>query len=388
MAALRLRGGRPLRGRIRVPGDKSISHRALLLAARAEGTSVVRGLSDGDDVLRTRAAIQALGADLEGDRITGGIEHLHEPEGVLDVGNSGTGMRLLAGYCAAFDWLTVLAGDASVYQRPMDRVAEPLRAMGATVDGRDRGRYPPLVVRGGELRGIDYRPPVASAQVKAAVLLAGLGAEGETIVREAVATRTHTEDLLAMCGADVDVTLGDDGEHVVRVRRSKLTPLVLDVPGDPSQAAFWVVAACIVPGSDVVVEDVYIGPGRTGFLDVLARMGADLEVGEGTIRARHGPLRGTDVDADEVPSLIDEIPVLAVAAAVAETPTCGSRRATGSPPWPTGCGRSAPPSRPRPTASSSTAPPVSRAGRRTPRVTTGWPWPWPSPPWPPTVSRW
>ena len=345
MSALRLNGGRPLRGRIRVPGDKSISHRALLLAARAEGTSIVRGLADGDDVTRTRAAIQTLGAEIEGahragwgrgptsarrrgwgpagaseHRITGGTDRLHEPEAVLDVGNSGTGIRLLAGYCAAFDWLTVLAGDASVARRPMDRVAEPLRAMGATVDGREGGHYPPLVVRGGGLRGVDYTPPVASAQVKGAVLLAGLGAEGETVVREPVATRTHTEEMLAACGADVEVG-GDGGERVVRLRPSVLTPFVLDVPGDPSQAAFWVVAACVTPGSDVVVEDVYVGPGRTGFLDVLLRMGADVEVGERTIRARYGPLKGTAIGGAEVPSLIDEIPVLAVAAAVAETPS-------------------------------------------------------------------
>jgi 3-phosphoshikimate 1-carboxyvinyltransferase len=321
MSALRISGGRPLRGRIRVPGDKSISHRALLLAARAEGTSVVRGLADGDDVARTRAAVEALGAEIEGDRVTGGTSRLHEPEAVLDVGNSGTGIRLLAGYCAAFDWLTVLAGDASVARRPMDRVAEPLRAMGATVDGREGGHYPPLVVRGGGLRGIDYTLPVASAQVKSAVLLAGLGAEGETVVREPLATRTHTEEMLAACGADVEVGVGDRGERVVRLRPSPLAPLVLDVPGDPSQAAFWVVAASITPGSDVVVENVYVGPGRRGFLDVLVRMGADVEVGDGTIRARYGPLKGAAIGGAEVPSLIDEIPVLAVAAAVAETPS-------------------------------------------------------------------
>jgi len=161
---------------VRVPGDKSISHRALLLAARAEGTSTVRGLSDGDDVGRTRAAVAALGAAFDGDAIRGGVGRLHEPDGVLDVGNSGTGIRLLAGFCSGFDWFTVLAGDASVARRPMDRVAEPLRAMGATVDGRQGGTHPPLAVRGGALTGIDYTPPVASAQVKTAVLLAGLGA--------------------------------------------------------------------------------------------------------------------------------------------------------------------------------------------------------------------
>ena len=157
-------GGAPLRGTVRVPGDKSISHRALLLGALAEGTSTVRGLSPGDDVARTRAAVEAVGATFDGDTITGGRGRLHEPAHVLDVGNSGTSIRLLAGLCAGFPWLTVLAGDDSIAGRPMDRVAEPLRLMGAQVDGRDAGRFPPLVVRGGDLRGIDYAVPMASAR--------------------------------------------------------------------------------------------------------------------------------------------------------------------------------------------------------------------------------
>jgi 3-phosphoshikimate 1-carboxyvinyltransferase len=323
VTGLRVSGGRPLRGRLRVPGDKSISHRALLFAARAEGTSVVTGLSDGDDVARTRAAIEAMGAEVDGERIVGGLDRLHEPEQVLDVGNSGTGIRLLAGFCAGFDWLTVLAGDSSVARRPMDRVVEPLREMGARVDGRDDGHYPPLVVRGGGLAGIDYTPPVASAQVKSAVLLAGLGAEGDTVVREPVPTRAHTEELLALCGADAEVSQDHDGAGwAVRVRPSLLQPFELDVPGDPSQAAFWVVAACVTPGSDVTVDHVYLGPGRAGFLDVLQRMGAKVErVGEHEVRARYGPLRGTEVGGVEVPGLIDEIPVLAVAAAAADGPT-------------------------------------------------------------------
>ena len=305
-----------MRGTITVPGDKSISHRALLLAALAEGTSVVRGLSGGDDVARTRAAVHAMGATCDGEKITGGRSRLHEPDDVLDMGNSGTGIRLLAGLCAGFPWLTVLTGDASIRRRPMSRVAEPLRAMGAQVDGRDGGRLPPLVVRGGSLRGIDYNLPVPSAQVKSAVLLAGLSAEGETVVRQPFVTRAHTEEMLAACGADLDVS--DDGLDV-RLRPSALQPFELDVPGDPSQAAFWIVAACIVPGSEVVVDDVYIGPARTGFLDVLERMGADVErVGERSIRARYSPdMEGTQVAGGEIVGLIDEIPVLAVAGAVA-----------------------------------------------------------------------
>jgi len=315
-----LTGGRPLRGRVRVPGDKSISHRALILAALADGTSAVRGLSDGDDVARTRAAVGAMGATFDGERITGGRSRLHEPADVLDMGNSGTGIRLLAGLCAGFPWLTVLTGDGSVRRRPMSRVAEPLRVMGAGVDGRDDGRFPPLAVRGGSLRGIDYDLPVPSAQVKSALLLAGLSADGETIVRQPVVTRAHTEEMLVACGASVEVS--DDGLEV-RLRPSTLQAFDLDVPGDPSQAAFWIVAACIVPGSDVIVDDVYTGPARGGFLDVLRRMGADVErVEEASFRARYSPdLHGTSVGGDEIADVIDEIPVLAMAAAVADGET-------------------------------------------------------------------
>jgi 3-phosphoshikimate 1-carboxyvinyltransferase len=312
-------GGRPLRGRITVPGDKSISHRALIFAALAEGTSVVRGLSDGDDVARTRSAIQAMGATVDGDTITGGRSRMHEPGDVLDMGNSGTGIRLLAGLCAGFPWLTVLTGDDSIRGRPMYRVLEPLWTMGARIYGRGGGRFAPLAVVGGGLHGIDIETKVASAQVKSAILLAGLSADGETTVRQSVATRAHTEELLTLAGADVEVS---DGGRRVRLRPAPLQPFGLDVAGDPSQAAFWIVAACIVPGSDVTVEQVYLGTARDEFLGVLARMGADVEIGGGAIRARYSPdLHGTEVGGGEVPGLIDEIPALAMAAAVAEGET-------------------------------------------------------------------
>jgi 3-phosphoshikimate 1-carboxyvinyltransferase len=320
MAVLELQGGQPVRGTLRVPGDKSISHRALLLAARAEGVSRISGLSTGQDVVDTQAAVVAMGAVVEGDRVTGG--QLHEPDGVVWVGNSGTGIRLLAGFCAAFPWLTVLAGDESIARRPMDRVAIPLRQMGATVDGRRSGRLPPLAIRGGNLHGIRYQLPVASAQVKSAILLAGLGAEGDTVVREPAPTRAHTEELLALCGADIAV----DGLDI-RVRASTLEPFELDVPGDPSQAAFWVVAAVITPGSQLTIERVYVGRARAGFLDVLKRMGADIDVdmvGDhlADIHVRYSPeLHGTEVAGDEIPDVQDEVPVLAVAAAVAEGET-------------------------------------------------------------------
>jgi 3-phosphoshikimate 1-carboxyvinyltransferase len=316
---------RGLRGRLRAPGDKSVSHRALLLAALAPGRSVVRGLSDGEDVRHTAEAVAAFGAGIDRRpdgtvHIDGGPDRLHEPDGVIDVGNSGTGIRLLAGWAAGRPGLAVLAGDDSIATRPMGRIAEPLRAMGARIDGRRDGTLPPLVVRGGALHGIDYRPPVASAQVKGAVLLAGLGADGTTTVREAVPTRMHSEELLAAFGADIDTAPG-----VSTLRASVLAPIEMDVPADPSQAAFWVVAATVVPGSDLVLERVYVGPGRAGFVDVLRRMGADITVvgaddlaRTADLRVRSAPLVATDVRGEEVPSLIDEIPALAVAAAFAE----------------------------------------------------------------------
>jgi 3-phosphoshikimate 1-carboxyvinyltransferase len=311
-----------LQGSLRVPGDKSISHRAILLAARAEGRSTLRGLSNGLDVRNTLAAVKACGAGVDETGNVVAIEGgaLHEPKSVLDVGNSGTGIRLLAGWAAAMPWLTVLAGDESIAQRPMERVVTPLRQMGAAIDGRGDGRWPPLVIRGGDLHGIDFRPPVASAQVKGAVLLAGLTAKGATTVREDVPTRMHTEELMALFGADITIEPGAS-----TVRPSSLHAVDLDVPGDPSQAAFWVVAGCVVAGSDISVEDVYVGPGRAAFLDVLGRMGARIETaGDGrtaTIRAQHGPLVATTVSGAEVPGLIDEIPILAVAAAFAEGTT-------------------------------------------------------------------
>jgi 3-phosphoshikimate 1-carboxyvinyltransferase len=316
MADLTVAPSGPLHGRLRMPGDKSISHRALLLALLAEGRSTITGLSDGEDVGATRRAIEALGATTTEDDgalvVDGG--DVREPDDVIDVGNAGTGIRLLTGLCAGFPFRTVLQGDESIAKRPMDRIAVPLREMGATIDGRENGRFPPLTVQGGGLHGITYRVPVPSAQVKSAVLLAGLGAEGDTVVVEPVATRPHTEELLARFGADVEV----DGDRIT-VRRSRPEPFTYAVPGDPSQAAFWIVAATLVPGSDLVVEDLYLGPTRSGFLDVLRRMGADLEVDDeaGRVRVRSAPLRGTAVLAEEIVGL-DEVPALAIAAAAAE----------------------------------------------------------------------
>lgn len=326
---LSIAGEAALRGTLAMPGDKSISHRCLLLAAMADGTSTIHGLSDGSDVAHTLAAIEALGAKVSrgqaGEmRITGGV--LHESSHVIDAGNSGTCIRLLAGIAAGLPGLTVLQGDASVATRPMDRIAVPLRLMGAHVDGRSSGRFPPLVVRGGQLRGIDYRTPVASAQVKSAILLAGLTADGPTTVREPAASRRHTEEMLAARGVPVSV----DGT-TVQIRPSRLAPLDEYVPADPSQAAFWLAAAAALPDSDFTIPRLYLGPARDGFIHVLRRMGADLDIAtqpdaSQTVRVRSSALTGTDIGPAEIPGLIDEIPALAVAAALAEgvTRICGA----------------------------------------------------------------
>ena len=301
----------------------------MILGALAEGTSVIHGLSDGADVAASLAAMEAMGAGVERHDdgtivVHGGRARLHRPDAPLDCGNSGTSMRLLAGLVAGFDWDTELVGDASLSSRPMDRVAEPLGLMGATIEGHGARCQPPLLVRGGALHGIDWTSKVVSAQVKSAIILAGLSAEGTTIVREAVTTRTHTEEMLAEAGADLTVEPWGEG-RIVRVRASSLKPVERTVPGDPSASAFFVVAGCVVPGSAVDVAGIYSGPARLGYVSVLQRMGAAITLlpgdpGTTTIRAVSGPLRATDIHASEIPSL-DEIPALAVAAAVADGTT-------------------------------------------------------------------
>jgi 3-phosphoshikimate 1-carboxyvinyltransferase len=322
-------GGTPCQGTVRTPGEKSISHRSVLLGALAEGTSVIRGLSDGADVAASLAAVVAMGARAEHREdgtvvMHGGRSLLHRPDGPLDCGNSGTSMRLLAGLVAGFDWETELIGDESLSSRPMDRVAEPLGLMGAVVSGHGERCLPPVRIRGGALHGIDWTAKVVSAQVKSAIILAGLSADGTTTVREAVTTRTHTEEMLTEAGADLTVEPWGEG-RIVRVRASSLKPVDRTVPGDPSASAFFAVAGCVVPGSTIDIADVYDGPARLGYIDVLQRMGASIRLiaghpGTTTIRATFGPLTATEVRASEIPSL-DEIPALAVAAAVASGTT-------------------------------------------------------------------
>jgi 3-phosphoshikimate 1-carboxyvinyltransferase len=320
-------GARPLRGRLRIPGDKSISHRALIFAALAEGTSTITNLATGADVRATARVLGQLGVTVrfEGDAVivtSAGVEAFVEPDDVLDCENSGTTMRVLAGVLAGRHFSSVLTGDGSLRSRPMARVVEPLRAMGAHVDGRDGGTRAPLAVRGSLLHGLRYELPVASAQVKTAILLAGLQAEGETEVVSPAQSRDHTERMLVALGAPVVV----DGLSV-RAERGAPRSFELDVPGDPSSAAFFAVAAAITPGSDLVLEAVSCNPTRIGFVAVLERMGADVTLtptgevcGEpvGELRVRASALHGTTIAGAEIPNVIDEIPALAVAAAFAD----------------------------------------------------------------------
>jgi 3-phosphoshikimate 1-carboxyvinyltransferase len=323
-------GDTACRGSVRTPGEKSISHRSVLFGALADGVSVIHGLSDGADVAASLGAVEAMGVAVErrtdgSVALHGGRARLHQPDRPLDCGNSGTSMRLLTGLVAGFDWETELVGDESLSERPMDRVAEPLSQMGATVSGGGERCLPPLRVHGGSLRGIDWTSRVASAQVKSAILLAGLSAQGPTVVREAVTTRTHTEEMLVEAGVDLSVEPWGEG-RVVTLHPSPLRPVERTVPGDPSASAFFVVAGCVAAGSVLEVKQVYLGPARLGFVSVLQRMGAQVTLtpddsgSTATISAAYGPLRGTTVEAAEIPSL-DEIPALAVAAAVAEGTT-------------------------------------------------------------------
>ena len=330
----------PLRGTLKVPGDKSISHRALMLSALAVGESQISGLLEGEDVLATAAAMRAMGAQIER---TGegnwtvhgvGVGGLMQPNGALDMGNSGTSTRLLMGLVASHRLTVTFIGDASLSKRPMGRVIDPLSQMGAEFTPSPGGMLP-LMVRGlVPAVPIRYRLPVASAQVKSAVLLAGLNIAGITEVIEPVPTRDHSERMLRGFGADLTVDIDADGvRHIRLMGEAELQPQQIEVPGDPSSAAFFIVAALITPGSDVTVTHVGMNPTRTGIYKMLEAMGADLtysnmrEVGGepvADITARHSVLRGIDVPPDVAPSMIDEFPVFFVAASMAQGRTTTS----------------------------------------------------------------
>jgi 3-phosphoshikimate 1-carboxyvinyltransferase len=322
-----------LSGRVTVPGDKSISHRALMLSALAVGESRIEGLLEGEDVLATAAAMRAMGATIERD--ADGAWHVHgvgvggllQPEAALDMGNSGTSARLLMGLVASHPITATFIGDASLSGRPMGRVIEPLGRMGADITASPGGRLP-LMLRGlTPAIPIEYILPVASAQVKSAILLAGLNTPGITRVIEPIATRDHSERMLAGFGATLTVETTNQGRIISITGEAELKPQQIVVPGDPSSAAFWAVAASIVPGSDVIIANVGMNPTRTGLFTALRMMGADITEldqrivgGEpvADLRVRHAPLSAMEVPRDLAPSMIDEYPVLFVAAALAE----------------------------------------------------------------------
>jgi len=327
----------PLKGRMRVPGDKSISHRALILGALTVGKCSIGGLLEGEDVLNTAKAVLALGAALErrgeGEwEIHGvGVGGFAEPPRPLNFGNSGTGCRLMLGAVAGCPITAIFDGDASLRRRPMQRVLEPLHRIGARVRGAADGRLPVALTGAGDPMPIVFEPSVPSAQLKSAVLLAGLSAPGQTIVVESEATRDHTEKMLAHFGADVRVEAeGDRGRRVTLAGQPELVPAPIVVPADPSSAAFPLVAALITPGSDIILDGVMMGPLRTGLFTTLGEMGAVIERldtrNEGgeevaDLHVRSGALRSVDVPASRAPAMIDEYPILAVAASFAEGET-------------------------------------------------------------------
>jgi 3-phosphoshikimate 1-carboxyvinyltransferase len=328
--------GRALTGRLRVPGDKSVSHRAIMLASLAEGVSRIDGFLEGEDTRATAEVFRRLGVRIEApspqSRIVHGVglHGLRGSDAPLDCGNAGTGMRLLAGVLAGQAFDSALIGDASLSKRPMRRVIDPLTMMGARIDS-DAGGLPPLRVRGGQrLHGIDYTLPVASAQVKSALLLAGLYAEGDTIVREPHPTRDYTERMLSAFGWPIEFEPGFARMRGGAGNAHALRATDVHVPADFSSAAFFLVAASVVPGSDLVLEAVGMNPRRTGLLQALRLMGADIVEsnarkagGEAVadLRVRHAPLRGIAVPETIVPDMIDEFPALFVAAACAEGAT-------------------------------------------------------------------
>lgn len=321
-----------LRGEFSVPGDKSISHRSIMLGSLAEGTTRVSGFLMGEDNLSTWKAFEAMGVAI---RQTGsdtleiegvGLDGLAEPGDVLDCGNSGTTMRLMSGLMAGQNFFSVLTGDKYLRRRPMKRVVTPLAAMGARIWGRDGGERAPLAIQGGSLRPITYASPVASAQVKSAILLAGLSVEGETRVTEPHLSRDHSERMLSYFGAEVSPFAGG----VSLVGRPRLMAQEVIVPGDISSAAFFMVAGLITPGAELTIKNVGINPTRSGIIDILVAMGGQLELlnireqsGEpvADVLVRYSNLKGIEISGDMVPRAIDEFPVISVAAALAEGTT-------------------------------------------------------------------
>jgi 3-phosphoshikimate 1-carboxyvinyltransferase len=331
----RPQSGLSLQGKVKIPGDKSISHRALMLGAIAEGETIIRGLLLGEDPRSTASCFRQMGAEIselntQEIKVKGiGLGNLQEPPDVLDAGNSGTTIRLMMGLLASQpDTVFTVTGDSSLRSRPMSRVVKPLQEMGAQIWGRQGGKLAPLAISGQKLRSLHYHSPIASAQVKSCILLAGLNAEGSTTVTEPALSRDHSERMFKAFGANL--TVDSETLSVTVTGGNKLHGQTVIVPGDISSAAFWLVAGAIVPDADLLVENVGVNPTRTGILTALEMMGADIALensrevaGEpvADIRVRHGKLQATEIGGDLIPRLIDEIPVLAVAAVFAEGTT-------------------------------------------------------------------
>jgi len=328
--ALRIRPVKRLEGETRVQGDKSISHRAVIVGSLAEGVSRVINFLPSDDCIRTIRAFEAMGISIElGDSLViegKGLYGLTEPQDILDMGNSGTSARLLSGLLSGQPFFSVMTGDNSLRRRPMRRVAEPLRRMGASIWGRSDGEFLPLAIKGGGLRGISYHMPVASAQVKSALLLAGLFAKGLTTIEEPVPSRDHMERILRYFGVEVI----SEGSCITVAGGQRIYPRDLEVPGDISAAAFFIVGATLLEGSEIVLKDVGINPTRTGVIDILRDMGASIEIGNqrymgaepvGDIRVKSASLKGVEIGGEMIPRSVDELPVIFVAASLAEGET-------------------------------------------------------------------
>lgn len=325
-------GMKSLKGEIIIPGDKSISHRSVMFGAISRGKTTISNFLPGEDCLSTIACFRTLGVDINMDDpdkvvINGkGFEGLKEPEEILDVGNSGTTIRLMMGILSGRPFFSVIKGDASIGKRPMTRVTKPLSQMGAIIDGREKGEFTPLAIRGGNLKGIEYTLPVASAQVKSSILFAGLQAEGVTTIYEPSKTRDHTERMIRQFGGEVT----SDGLVVSVKGGQNLHGTDVYVPGDISSAAFFLVAGAVLPDSELILKNVGLNPTRTGIIDVMKEMGADMEIinqrGDefepiGDIIIRTSSLKSTEIEGDMIPRLIDEIPVIALLATQAEGTT-------------------------------------------------------------------
>jgi len=331
MKTLQIKPAKKLSGEISVQGDKSISHRAVILGSIAEGTTRVTNFLPSEDCIRTIKAFEAMGINIEMNRNTliingKGLNGLTEPNDVMDMRNSGTSARLLCGLLSGQPFFSVMTGDSSLRRRPMKRVADPLRMMGATIWGRGGGDFLPMCIKGSEIKGITYKLPVASAQVKSAILFAGLYAKGRTSVEEITTSRDHTERMMDYFG----INLERKGTTIIVEGGERPSARNVDVPGDISAAAFFMVGASIVSDSDVVIKDVGINPTRTGIIDILMKMGASIEIlnqrkmgaePAGDIRIKSALLKGVEIKGDIIPRCVDELPVICIAAAVAEGET-------------------------------------------------------------------